>query len=171
MKFFLMLVISCILLAGCGAPDYKSVRLEESNGQLYKISISRWQKSVFTGLLAVERKTDSIRYGLLDTSGIRLFSAEIYPDKKFELINSIKSIEETKLPEYVSLWLKRTMLLEPDELPCSWMGVNSFCLESGRKTARLGTFLHWSVLEIKNKKTYQYDQPFIGVQLSLTAMN
>lgn len=176
MRTFVILFFCTVVLSGCGTPGHLDLTEREmvQQASLYKIFIERWQKPVFSGLVAIEYRGDGMRYVLLDASGIRLFSADIYSDKEFMLINSVAAVGDTKLPEYLSLWLKRTLLMEPAEQPCSWMGLNSFCVKDNKKTARTGPFLHWTVRETvarKNRVSYRYEQPVIGVALELHPMN
>lgn len=173
----LVVIFSCLVLCGCSVPlhitrDIKGVP-QAAKGEIYNITIERWGETKFSGLLGLQSNEYKVHYALLDASGIKILEAEVTRSGEPKIMHAKGPMEDSKLPDYISTWLKRIYLLNPLQEPCSATLFKSFCFEpveqvGFRKTFRFISFLIWDVQQSTletGKASVMYFEPWIGVKI------
>lgn len=166
-----------LALCGCSVPSHlirdTNTVLQAENGEVFNITIERFGKTKFSGLLGLQRVEYGVHYVLLDASGIKLLEAEITTLGEQKILHAKGPMQESKLPEYVATWLRRIYLISPNQAPCSSSMLKSFCLRpvehvGDRKNLRFTSFLMWDVQQStlqSGKESIAYSEPWIGIEI------
>ncbi len=170
---FLALVLSLTLLAGCAAiPPAAPPRAEEGRVErsLYALQLQRWGETRFSGILAVQRAPGTLRYALLDASGVKLLEARQNEGAGQEVLHVKAVVADSGLPGFLGTALERLFWLRAWCPPCSGPWWRRLCREAGGGTSgRFGPLPLWRVEhpagEVAGELTYS--QPWIGMRLTL----
>ncbi len=176
-----LILIFLLSLNACSPVPMKSefpTEIQPGKSELYAIEILRWGDLQFSGLMGVQYNSTGLKYALLDASGVKLIKASVRHDNEFTLHFAVPMMKETKLPNYLGVWLSRVPLVQPKTMPCSWAFLRSICVSEGsienQKSSRVGTFLVWKSTKSLNKNgkgfSYRYSHPLIGVELNLSLL-
>jgi hypothetical protein len=178
-------IVLCFTFTACSLPiKHKSMMRGEAktgDSQLLNIRIERWGTTRFSGLIALQERSNGIYYVLLDATGVKLMEAMVKEDGNHELVRAHGALKDTHLPEFLSESLQKIYLIEPDILPCSRTLLLWFCMEKlednhWHKYMQAGPFRLWSVDYSAGKNNTEwpassFSQPWIGVNVILTESN
>lgn len=148
--------------------------------ELLNIRFKRWSKPLFSGLLGIQREDDTLRYILLDGSGITLARAVVHHDGSNTELVAISKIKESGLPGYLAGALQKIYLLQPAAQPCSRTFFFKLCAEQSTtnniKYMRAGPFtvFHINYQNDPNSEgvsTILFSQPWLGMQMTLQKLN
>lgn len=178
---FLMFLITC---TSCSLPLTHIVEPIDLKGapqaKLLNIRFERWSEPLFSGLLGIKRENNTLRYILLDGSGLTLARALVHPDGTYTELKAISKIKESGLPGYLAGALQKIYLLQPADRPCSQTFFFKLCVEKGPtnnlKYMRAGPFTVFHI-DYQNEKntegasTILFSQPWLGVKMTLQHLN
>lgn len=183
MRYCLLLIV-VLICTSCSLPMTKNTELTDLESsymsKVFNIQFSRWSESTFSGLLAVKREGDTLRYVLLDGSGITLAQARVHGDGNFSELKAVAKMKESGLPAFLASVLQRIYLVKPANTPCSQTFFFKLCEEKGttinRKFMRIGPFTVYDIQyekenESRNLMTLIYSQPWLGIQITLRPLS
>lgn len=184
MKLRFLSCVLCLTLVSCSLPVARSggglAGGEEGPATLLHIRIERWGKSLFSGLLALQKREGELYYILLDATGIKLLEVQVQSSGGFRLMSDKNALSHSKLTPVLSKALARVYLTEPQKLPCSRNWYLRFCLREDEgqgwtKEARVWPFKVWQASGSSSGKNgamaWTYSQPWLGLRIFLGVSN
>lgn len=184
MKAMLACVLGCILLGGCALPTSRLDNSFPANIQseaLLRLTIERFGKERFSGLLLLRLEPGGINYVLLDASGIKLLEARVDAFGGSEIIRALGPLKEHRLPGLLAQALSRIYGFQPAGQPCGRNLFMTLCLEQTAdkvlvKKAAIGGMVLWTVIYGDEQarggwNKMSYANGWQGVRLMLTALD
>lgn len=173
-----------LLSAGCALPASNipfspKTTAQPPQAQLLHIRFKRWSKPIYSGLLGIRRKGNSLQYVLLDGSGVTLAQANVQHDGSYSELKAVPKIQESSLPDFLASALQRIFLLEPSTKPCSRNFLIKFCKkEDAIQNRKFMSFGPFKVFDILYKKVNRgnigveiiFSKPWFGVQMTLSPL-
>lgn len=164
----------CLLLAGCAAPPPPVAPPAAGEGavarSLYAVQLQRWGEPRFSGILALQRAPGTLRYALLDASGLKLLEAQQQEGAGQEVLHAKGVVADSGLPGFLGTALERLFWQRAWCPPCSGPWWRRLCREEGGGTSgRFGPLPLWRVDSPASEMVGEltYSQPWIGMRLSL----
>ena len=143
------------VLVGCTPKFFASTEkqfaheLQFNSSSLWKMNIVRGDEEKFSGILAIQPRSDFISLVLLDPTGITLFKGNVYRSGDIRLTSSIDILKKSKIESYLAKAIYRIFYLSPSEETCQkwlnrlcWGGTDSS--STIEKKSNVGPFLFWS---------------------------
>jgi len=150
---WIMLISIIQFISGCSInkiPEYNDQHFLCVEESLWKLTIEKWGAERFTGVLAVRTIGPDFHLVLLDATGIKLLETTMSNGSDVRVVAALKAVRDRGLPEYLSRSTLRIFDTMSSDVHCSRHGFIRICkkklaLDVGRKEARFGPFLVWSV--------------------------
>jgi len=169
------LLFNCL---GCSLPHTRIIgpsdpAVSHDQSVFWKIRFFRWSKPLFSGLLGIKFDQHSLRYVLLDGSGITLARAQVDQSGNISNQRGITRITDTGLPNYLGSVLTKIYFLEPANLPCSHTFFFKLCKEQGKngmvKSLITGPFTLYTIKYLNrvadSPASIRFSQPWYGVRI------
>jgi hypothetical protein len=155
MKKMLLFIVLLSQIYGCAAglqPYPQSAELFPDGQTLWQVRLGRGGSQFFAGLLALNKKEDSLEAVLLDSTGIKLLEEKVLSSGQVEVVSVLPAVRNKRLAPFLGKGLFR-LFFSPTGLsdePCRRDGLFELCLgteDDGHlvKFRRLGPFVLWSV--------------------------
>lgn len=151
MRYLLLFILIFTLTGCCMAPDRMQFIAEKpiKEATLHKIRIQQAKVTKFSGLLALEPRTEGIWCVLLDATGIPLLKGLVTPDGTMQVKYSVGAIQESKLPDLLARVIEYSYY-SPASFECPWYAPYRVCTSSdasGNRTKwkKLGPIRLWQV--------------------------
>ncbi len=168
------LVVCLLFLTSCSLPITHFTTSGELEGnqqsKLMKIHFQQWSKPLFAGLIGIQKEKDTLRYILLDSSGITLAQARVMQDGNYTQLKANPEIKKSGLPGFLAHTLQRIYLLQPAHYPCSQTFFFKLCKHidglNKNKYLHAGPFTVFDI-DYSSLKTV-FSQPWLGIQMTLT---
>jgi hypothetical protein len=146
-------LILAALLSGCAshlAPAPAGLELLPAEPTLWKLSLARGDRTLYSGLLLLNRGEAGGRLVLLDSTGIKLLEERVDGGGEVSGTKALRQIADRGLPAFLGRSIYRLFLTAPPERgeTCRPQSPGELCLgldSSGRlvKIRRWGPFVLW----------------------------
>ena len=159
MMRWILLILIIQFISGCSInkiPEHADLHFPYVEESLWKLTIEKWGTERFTGLLAVRTLGPDFHLVLLDANGIKLLETTMSDGSDVRVVFALKAVRDRGLPEYLSRSTSRIFETMSGDVNCSRHGFIRICKKKpasdmGKKEARFGPFLIWSVDYFNNK--------------------